>query len=118
MPVPSQVKRTRRPALPEVQSHEEVVTVHKTVVGSSPDEMGEETREVMSVRKFSTEPAYVRVTAGVTKKTAPYEGLRIDVSISVPCYVEEIPDVYGQVSDMVAERLDFEVNEYLGGEGN
>lgn len=111
------VRRVRRATTtPEVQSHEEVVNVYRTVVGASPDEMGEERREVLAVRKFSTEPAYVRVSAGVTKKTAPYEALRIDVSISVPCYMEEIDEVYGQVSDMVASRLELEVNEYLGEE--
>jgi hypothetical protein len=71
-------------------------------------------QEVIEVHKFITEPAYVRVSAGVTKSTGNYESLRIDVSYTIPCYKEQISDkFYAAISDAVAERLDSEINQYL-----
>ncbi len=82
-----------------------------------------EKREVIKVRAFSTDPARVGVRKGLTLSIAPgsYEFARIDVTIEVPCYVEEIREVYEQVNDFVAERLGeerelFEATEPTGGE--
>lgn len=92
--------------------HDSVMTVTSSGVG-----IEEEKRTVLEVRKFETEPAYVRVNAGVTKKLADYESLRVDVAISVPCYVEEIEEVEQRVASLVADMLDAEIDEYLGKEG-
>jgi hypothetical protein len=72
----------------------------------------EERQEVIEVRKFEVEPAYIRVNAGVTKNMGNYESLRIDVSLSVPCYVEEMDKVFPKVADMVAAYLDIEKENY------
>ena len=95
----------------EVTTHDATVTVLASGVG-----IDEEKRKVIEVRKFETEPAFVRINAGVTKNLGNYESLRVDVAISVPCYVEEIETVQKRTAEMVADMLDAEVEEYLGKE--
>ena len=84
------------------------VSVYRTVVG----EEDSEEKETINVKKFVTEPAYVRVNAGVTINLGDYQSMRIDVSVSVPCYVEEIERVEREVADFVAARLADEQKEY------
>ena len=72
-------------------------------------------QETFSVRKFDSEPAYVTVKAGLTKELGSYEFLRIDISASIPCYVEEMNDAFDFLGEKVAHRLDQEVSAYLEG---
>ena len=73
--------------------------------------VGQARRRMM---KFETDPAYVRVNAGVTKNLGNYESLRVDVSLTVPCYVEEMEKVQKRTATLVADMLDEEVEQYLG----
>jgi hypothetical protein len=72
------------------------------------------TEKVIQVHQFITEPAYVRVGAGVTKSTGNYESLRVDVAITVPCYIEQIKQTAKEAAEFVATTLDKEIDEYLG----
>lgn len=72
------------------------------------------TEKVIEVHQFVTEPAYVRVGAGVTKSTGNYESLRIDVAVTVPCYKEQIKSTAKEAAEFVAATLDKEIDEYLG----
>lgn len=108
--MPEVARRTR--ARREVTTTEEaVLTVTSSGVG-----VADEKRKVIEVRKFATEPAYVRVNAGVTKNLGNYESLRVDVAITVPCYSEEIEKVQKRAAALVADMLDEEVEQYLGKE--
>ena len=49
--------------------------------------------------------AEVGFSAGMTLSTGPYESARVDVSIKVPCPVEEIDQVYSFANDWVDTRL-------------
>lgn len=53
---------------------------------------GEEENEDkdMEVRRFESEPAYVRANYGLTINLGNYESARCDVSVTLPCYMEEI----------------------------
>lgn len=104
-------RRTRSREAERVETHDATVTVMASGVG-----IDEEKRKVIEVRKFVTEPAFVRVNAGVTKNLGNYESLRVDVAITVPCYVEEVEAVQKRTAEMVADMLDSEVEEYLGKE--
>ena len=75
------IRRTR--TRKEIEKTEEAVLV----VTASGVGIEEEKRKSIEVRKFETDPAYVRVNAGVTKNLGNYESLRVDVSLTVPCYV-------------------------------
>lgn len=112
------VKRTRRRAAPiEKVGAEEVrrVTITLGQSGNTTDE--KETIET-DVHMFITEPAYVRINAGVTKNMGNFESLRVDVSISTPCYREVIDEVFDSMAVKVASLLDNEVDEYLGAKGD
>lgn len=93
------------------ETHDTILTVTSSGLG-----VPEDKREVLEVRKFETEPAWVRVNAGVTKNLGNYESLRVDVSISAPCYIEEVEAVQKNVAGLVADMLDAEIEEYLGKE--
>lgn len=70
----------------------------------------------LAVEQFVTDVAFVRVNAGVTKNQGNYESLRIDVSITYPCYKEQVAEVFPRVAEMVAGYLDSELDNYgMGG---
>lgn len=75
--------------------------------------LSEEKAEVeFDAEIFETDPAYVRVAHGVTKSIGDYESLRVDVSISAPCYQEMIDDVAKDVGERVAVMLEDELDAY------
>lgn len=92
-------------------THDTVLSVTASGVGVEEDK-----RTVLEVRKFETDPAFIRVNAGVTKNLGNYESLRVDVSITAPCYVEEMESVQKHIAELVATMLDEEVEQYLGKE--
>lgn len=97
-------RRTRRPA---ALSAEEVLTVTTLYGGESRNR-----QERLKVRKFLSDPAYVRVNTGITKNMGNYESLRIDVSLSIPCYPEEVDQVFPTVADRVSLFLQEEQRNY------
>lgn len=58
----------------------------------------------VSARRFSPEDrvAYVRVGAGTTHNLGDFSSLRIDVSVTLPCLVEEVEETYDRASELVA----------------
>jgi len=104
------LRRTRRAA--RIETNDAVLLV--TASGICVEGGTKESREVIEVREFATNPAYVKVQAGVTKSLGDYEFLRVDVSISVPCYAEEIDQVFPIVAEKVSDKLTQEVEAYLG----
>ena len=109
------VERARRERSGETAPDVQVVT---STVSVYTERFGEKTEQVepIQIHKFVTDPAYVRINAGVTKQTAPYEALRIDVAVSMPCYREQINEMQEYVAGVVAERLQQELDAYMGGE--
>lgn len=107
------VARVRR-SRPSSESPVEVpAKIHVAVsVVKGVSEKDEE--RIIAVRRFETEPAYVRCSAGVTKSTGNYESLRVDVAVTMPCYAEEVERTYTEVSDFVASKLEEEIDAYLG----
>ena len=103
------VERARRTRTPVSNTQDTILTVTASGVG-----IEEDRRKVIEVRKFETDPAFVRVSAGVTKNLGNYESLRVDVSITAPCYIEEVNAVQKNVAELVASMLDEEVEQYLG----
>lgn len=87
-------------------------TIEKISVVTSSEKDKTDSRKVRAIRKFESEPAYVRINTGMTKNLGNYESLRIDVSLTVPCYPEEIEQVFDKVSDDVAALLAREMQKY------
>ena len=87
-----------------VQSHEGQISVRCTHFGQEA-----ETQEVIAVRPFVTHPARVRISRGRTINLGNYESARVDATVEIPCYREEVVQVYRQLSPMVEGLLDEEV---------
>jgi len=102
-------KRVRsRTKKPDVHSGKSTISVITKAYGNEEAET-----ETIEVQKFDVEPAYVHVRAGVTKNLGEYESLRVDVSLTVPCYMEQVDDVFDSVAEQVSGMLDDEVDKYL-----
>lgn len=105
---PARRTRTRSGAsLPDAIVAETIVTVMSKHMGKD-----ESKPQKLAVTTFASEPAYVRVSAGVTKNLGNYESLRLDVAISMPCYPEEIDKVVPKVGDMVSAHLEREIGAW------
>ena len=75
----------------------------------------EEDREnTLVVKTFVTNPATVTVSYGRTVNLGDIEFARIDMKLSLPCYVEEIPSTFSYADNMVKELLSQEVGALNG----
>ena len=72
--------------------------------------------EVVEVVKFDTTPAIVKRGYGLTLNLGNYESARIDVSIEVPCYLEDVDKADAWARKWVEERVVQEVNGVRGNE--
>jgi hypothetical protein len=80
--------------------------VTRTVLGKE-----DTTSDTISVRPFETNPASISVKAGATVNLGNYESARVDVMLSMPCYIEEIEEVYPKVKEWVDGKLAEEYQE-------
>lgn len=80
-----------------------------SVGGDSQDE------DVIAVHKFQTETARVTVDYALTINLGNYESAKIGVSVSVPCYVEEMSDAYEFAQAWAEERLSQERDMIISG---
>jgi hypothetical protein len=78
---------------------------HGTEVASE----GEE--QLIEVQKFLVEPAYVKIEKGLTLNRGNYEFVRVDVGLTLPCYVEEVDGAMEQCNRVVEARLMREYEE-------
>lgn len=77
-----------------------------------------EEAELIEVAPFVTNPAYVSFAVGLTKGTGvKYEFIRLDVRLSMPCYKEEVDQVYLQTKNWVDDRLTKEIEEFESQKG-
>lgn len=90
----------------EVISKDAYYDVRKTILGKEQVDIGR-----IRIRPFTTTPANVSVKAGATVNLGNYESARVDVMLSVPCYIEEIDDVYEQTKDWVDRMVKKEYDE-------
>lgn len=80
-------------------------------------EQEEERTEILTERRFEPgqEPAFVRFSAGKTLSLgAPYEFLRIDVAVTLPCLPSELQETYDVAAEFVSEKLMEEEIVWLG----
>ena len=89
---------------------ERVITVSKTQFNQQTEE-----KSFINIRPFGTEPAHVSVKLGRTINLGNYESAKIDVMVDIPCYREEVKDVYQDVLNYVEEVLSKEVSKITEG---
>lgn len=80
-----------------------------TSMGEVTDTKAEDQK--IDVRVFATEPAVVTLKYGLTLNFGNYEGCRLDVGLSLPCYLEERDAAYEEASRWVSERIEKERDE-------
>lgn len=68
-----------------------------------------EADELIAVHRFLVPPAKVGFSVGLTLNMGNYESARIEVSVEVPCYKEEIDEAYEYAKHMCSTRLQEEV---------
>ena len=85
------------------------MTVTRTVLGKQ-----ETTAERIKIRPFVTDPATVSVKFGATIPTVEYGSARVDIMMAVPCYVEEMVDVFYELRDLVDGLIDKEAGRLSG----
>ncbi len=86
---------------------EGILQVTKTVFGKESF-----TEERIPIHPFVTQPAIVSMKAGATLGLkVKFEFARIDVFLSIPCYKEEVDDIFPRVKNWVDERMTKEVAE-------
>lgn len=90
----------------------------KIIVRSSKYGIELEDRQEIEVDTFpeGVAPAYVHVGVGRTINLGDYNSLKLDISVTMPCYPEEIEAVQVAVSNKVADMLAEESKAYgVGG---
>lgn len=105
----SKRKRTRK--APAKTDAKVTKTVRTKVFGEEKEEQDVE------VMPFEVEPAYVRAAIGTTRNLGDYESLRIDVAVTIPCYVETINETYEEAAEWVAEKLEEELELFAESQG-
>ena len=88
----------------KVDGAEGTIEVTKTLLGHTTNKT-----EKIVIRPFVTDTAHVGIKYTFR---APYGAFGIDVSISSPCYKEEMSDVYKQVKKMASDIMAQELEEY------
>ena len=94
------------PAKKQATGTEGIITVSTTQFNQVTED-----REYMEIRPFVTVPARIGVKCGRTINLGNYESARVDVSVEIPCYVEEVKRVYQEVLEMAETRLCEEVSK-------
>jgi hypothetical protein len=87
----------------QITTRDSIAEVRKTVFGKE-----EVSSERIRIRPFISVPASITVKAGVTINLGNYESGRVDVMLTMPCYPEEIDQIYVDVKDWVDSRVDHE----------
>jgi hypothetical protein len=78
---------------------------------------GEHSDETIKVDRFATTPAQLRIALGRTINLGNFESLRIDVSMTVPCYKEEADAAFEYASNWVKNRISEEAGSVMKGLG-
>lgn len=77
----------------------------------------ENTETKIEVRRFDVEPAYVRANYGLTINLGNYESARCDVSVTLPCYVEEIPAAFDRAWEIAKAQIQTQVKSIKPNKG-
>ena len=64
--------------------------------------------DTLEVSDFLVAPARVGLELGQTINLGNYESLRIAVSLSVPCYTEEVAEAYKFAAQFITDRIQSE----------
>ena len=81
------------------------ISVNRAFVKTGKTEKNEVLEEKMMVHEFASSPAEVGFSLGMTMNIGDFESVRLDISVKMPCYVEEVDDAYVYVQKWAEDRL-------------
>jgi hypothetical protein len=81
------------------------IYVTRTLAFKGTTTSSSESEDVIAVHKFATDPAKVAVDYALTINLGNFESAKIGVSVTVPCYVEEINQAYEFAQAWAEERV-------------
>ena len=87
----------------QITTRDSIAEVRKTLFGKETV-----SNERIRIRPFISAPASISVKAGITINLGNYESARVDVMLTMPCYPEEVDQVYEDTKDWVDSRVDHE----------
>lgn len=102
----------RKIKVKKIESKEGTISVTRTIIDwrEGTVKSTKEKTQKIEIRPFATDTANVSIKMGATiPLKEAYAGARIDVMFSVPCYVEEMRDVFYQAKEIVDELMQEEV---------
>ncbi len=67
--------------------------------------------ETIAVHRFATAPAEVGFSIGSTLNMGNYESAKVEVTVRVPCYLEELKPAYEWTKEFATEQYKKEVVE-------
>lgn len=76
--------------------------------------------ERIQIRPFKTDVVRIAVSKGRTINVGDYNSVRVDITISLPCYMEEIDQTFEYCSKLAEQYLVKEcqpIEEYVAGKG-
>lgn len=68
----------------------------------------------IKIRPFITTPARIEVEMGTWFPTGDMAGAKVTVRVSLPCYVEEITEVFEEARNLADDLLDKECDRLTG----
>ena len=92
----------------KVQKEEIRLTVTKQYGKMGPETVTEEQIEIAG---FVVEPARIQTDFGLTLSLGKYESARLGISVSLPCYREELDAAYEFAKQWATDRLEQEVTK-------
>lgn len=110
--VPEGVPEGPGPGDEDLELHSVVYRVRRTYRegGELIGEAEEETEDLV-VRGFVVEPAHVGLKLNHTNNMGNYWSASVQVSLSLPCYVEEREEAFDHASNFLAERMGQELEK-------
>jgi len=103
-----------KPAPSTTRVETTTIRVSRSVKSSGESEQVSEHEQIIEVHRFATEPARVNIEVPL-KKTKNYSSLGITIGVSMPCYVEEIPEALDRAYKIVNDRVQAELPEVIAG---
>ncbi len=101
----------RKPKETKIE-HATTVTVDRSIERSGGEVVSHESEsDYIAVHQFTTAPAEIGTSLGMTLNVGDFESVRIDITCKIPCYKEEVAAAYDFAFKFCEDRLREEISE-------
>lgn len=101
---------------PLPEEHPVVVTIDNRFLrgGEEVPDLSKHENRILKVVPFETPPAFVRRGYGLTLNLGNFESARVDISLTVPCYVQDVEEADEFARQFVERRIKAETASARG----